>query len=670
MQAHTTTDLLWLLFCAVLIFCMQAGFCCLESGLVRAKNSINVAIKNMADFCIAGMLFWAVGFGLMFGASRMGLVGTSHFFFDGGQDAWLTTFFLFQLMFCGAATTIISGAVAERLRFAGYLVIAALVSGLLYPVFGGWVWNGVDTGVTGGWLRSLGFLDFAGATVVHALGGWVALAAILVLGPRLGRFDPEQPPIRGQSMPTAALGVLLLWVGWCGFNGGSTLAMSDAVPSILVNTMLAGIFGGSTAMVLSWRLFGRPDVAYILSGSLAGLVAITAGPDMVASWAAALIGIGGGVCFCGATSLLQRWRIDDAIGAVPVHCAGGIWGCLSLALLGDPSRFPGGAGRLEQLAVQGLGVAVAFVWGFGLSYLLLRAINRYFPLRVSAEAEFIGLNVAEHDARDDLFDLLDTMETQRRRNDFSERVDVEPHTEVGRIAAQYNRVLDQVNAEAREHEAALRALHREAGTLELARRIAHRMNDGSDFDAVIRYSLAEICTWTGWEIGGLYLRDEEQGGIPQRTDLWHDADPVRFSALVEALGRSDAQSALELPGRVLREGTAQWSLDLRFEDGYATLGFDAVGMPRAVFDFPVFVDGDVAAVLEFYCTEDSLPDAYIFDLMAHVADQLGPLIARWRRPEMPAVGDGVPPSHRSPKSPMKHALAMAEPPTRALPPGE
>ncbi len=312
------------------------------------------------------------------------------FFFDGGRDAWLTTFFLFQLMFCGAATTIISGAVAERMRFAGYLVIAALVSGLLYPVFGGWVWNGVGSGAAGGWLRGLGFQDFAGATVVHALGGWIALAAILVLGPRLGRFDPGQPPIRGQNMPTAALGVLLLWVGWCGFNGGSTLAMNDAVPAILLNTMLAGIFGGCTAMAISWRLFGRPDVAYILSGSLAGLVAITAGPGMVAPWAAALTGIGGGVCFCGAPRLLERYRIDDAIGAVSVHCAGGVWGYMSLALLGDPTRFPHGAGRLEQLAVQGIGIFVAFAWGFGLSYLLLRAIDRYFPLRVSAEAEFIG----------------------------------------------------------------------------------------------------------------------------------------------------------------------------------------------------------------------------------------------------------------------------------------
>lgn len=220
----------WILFCATLVFIMQVGFLCLESGLVRPKNNINVAVKNMMDFCLSGVIFWFIGYGLMFGESDSGWIGKSDFLFRRTDSAWLVSFFIFQLMFCGTATTIVSGAVAERMRFSAYLVSAALISGLIYPVTGHWIWSGVERGIPHGWLAQRGFIDFAGSTAVHSVGGWMALAAVLVIGPRLDRFGSNGREIRGNNIPMAAMGTLILWFGWFGFNGGSTFELNDKVP--------------------------------------------------------------------------------------------------------------------------------------------------------------------------------------------------------------------------------------------------------------------------------------------------------------------------------------------------------------------------------------------------------------------------------------------------------
>ena len=445
---------LWLLISAALVMLMQGGFCFLESGLARAKSSINVAIKNLMDFCLAAVVYWVFGFALMFGATQAGWIGTSGFCLESEAGPWLLAFFLFQLVFCGTATTIISGAVAERMRFRAYLMISFLVSGLLYPIFGHWAWSGAATGEATGWLNSRGFIDFAGSTVVHSVGGWVALATVLIIGPRLGRFDTADREIQGHNLPMATLGVMLLWFGWFGFNGGSTLQINDQIPLILVNTNLAAAAGGMASLLVAWFVDRRPVAGHMLNGAVAGLVAITAGCHLMEPWAAVVIGAAGGALCSAATYLLVRLRVDDVIGAFPAHAVAGMWGTLAVALLAPAGSWGTGLSRWQQLAVQGQGVAVCIAWSFGVGYCLLWALNHLYPFRVSPEAEQMGLNISEHGASTELYDLLVDMGKHRQQGDFARPVVVEPHTEVGQIAAEYNRVLARVSAEIEERREA------------------------------------------------------------------------------------------------------------------------------------------------------------------------------------------------------------------------
>ncbi|WP_425615699.1 ammonium transporter [Anatilimnocola sp. NA78] len=450
-------DCVWMLLCACLVMLMQAGFCCLETGLVRAKNSINVAIKNLFDFCIASLLYWAVGFGLMFGTSWYGLVGTSHFLPEANSGYWLLSFLFFQLVFCGTSTTIISGAVAERMRFSSYVVISVLVSGLFYPVFGHWAWGGLPGTESMGWLKRLGFLDFAGSTVVHSLGGWLSLAAILVLGKRQGQFEPGKPPIHGFNLPLTTLGVFLLWFGWFGFNGGSTFAVNASIPQILLNTNLAAATGGIAALAVAWPVLKRPDVPLLMNGVLAGLVSVTASCNLVDPAAALVIGAIGGVVSVLVAWGLERLKIDDAVGAVPVHGFCGAWGTLAVALFADASQFASGS-RGWQLLIQSAGVLVCMAWGLGFGYVVLASLNRLMRLRVTPAEELAGLNHSEHQASTPLIDLLHDMEDQRLTGDFTRAVEVEPHTEVGQIALQYNRVVERAQDEIRSREEVMQAL--------------------------------------------------------------------------------------------------------------------------------------------------------------------------------------------------------------------
>ncbi|GHB15876.1 ammonium transporter [Salinicola rhizosphaerae] len=442
-HAVPTIDALWVILSAILVFTMQAGFLCLEAGVTRSKNAINVAMKNVCDFAVAMLVFWCVGFGVMFGASQHGWFGGSFFLpeFEASSGFWLAVFFLFQVMFCATAATIVSGAVAERMPFQAYLVITLLVSGLIYPVFGHWAWGGAYTG-NGGWLASLGFIDFAGSTVVHSVGGWVALAAVLRIGPRRGRFVPGQPAtlMPAGDLPLAMLGVLVLFIGWFGFNGGSTLAFDDSVPGVLINTVIAAVAGVMSALMLGWRLRGFAEVLYALNGAIAGLVAITAGAHELTISAALVTGAIGGVLMVWASELLLRWRIDDAVGAIPAHLIPGIWGTLAVGLFGDPERLGTGLGWAAQCGIQLLGVVVCAIWAFGLSWLLFGGLGRLMPLRVSAEAEEMGLNMAEHGARTELFELLEAMRQHEECGEIGGRVEADAFTEVGQIAASYNRV--------------------------------------------------------------------------------------------------------------------------------------------------------------------------------------------------------------------------------------
>lgn len=437
-------DTLWLVVCAGLIFLMQPGFMCLESGLTRSKNSINVAAKNLADFGVSVILFWAMGYALMFGISWGGVVGTSGFFLSPGTDYVLSAFFLFQIMFCGTATTIVSGAVAERLKFITYLFISCLTSGIIYPVYGHWVWNGLNQGQALGWLGKLGFVDFAGSTVVHSVGGWISLAVLMVIGARQGRFNERGKPqkMRSSNLPFAVLGAMLLWFGWIGFNGGSALQFNDLVAPIVLNTVIGGAGGMLTGTIWSYRRYRLLDMDFLINGSLAGLVGVTASCFAISTASAFLIGAIGGIVMVLVNDLLDHYQIDDAVGAVPVHLGAGIWGTLAVALFGDSKLLQTGLNIWHQLAIQVLGIVLAGVWSFGVTYLILRLIQPWFSLRVSLAEEERGLNWVEHGAKTEAFDLIEVMESQAKGENLNLRAPVDPFTEIGPIALRYNMVMD------------------------------------------------------------------------------------------------------------------------------------------------------------------------------------------------------------------------------------
>jgi len=439
-------DNLWLILSAALVFAMQAGFMCLETGFSRSKHNINVALKNFIDFMLSTLLFFLFSYGLMFGLSWQGLVGTTDFALSGDLSPGALSFFIFQAMFCGTATTIVSGALAERVRFGAYLAMTALLTGLVYPLFGHWSWNGSGQGLHSGWLGALGFVDWAGSTVVHSVGGWFSLAALLIIGGRRGRFDAAGRPrdIIGSNLPLATLGAFLLWIGWFGFNAGSTLAFTDQVPLIVLNTILGGVGGSLSGLALGWRLAGLPRPAFPLNGSIAGLVAITAACHAVTPVEALVIGAGGGVVTVLLDVAFLRWRLDDAVGAVPVHLGGGAWGTLCVALFGDPALLGTGLGFWQQLEAQVIGIVACFGLAFVLVYLLLRGIDRFLPLRVPAEAEDVGLNYSEHGETTELLQLYRTMETQAETGDLSLRLPIDPLTEVGQIGLRYNAIMDRL----------------------------------------------------------------------------------------------------------------------------------------------------------------------------------------------------------------------------------
>jgi len=395
----SNNDILWVIVASGLVFMMQAGFLCLETGFTRVKNNVNVASKNLTDFCLSSIVFWAVGFGLMFGVSRFDLFGTSHFMHDfGAAEYGFTAFFIFQVMFCGTAVTIISGAVAERMKFVAYLVMTVFISGLIYPVFGHLAWNGLYGGAASGLLAIDGFYDFAGSTVVHSVGGWAALAVLVIIGSRHGRYDSsgKVTAFRPSSMPIAALGTLLLFVGWMGFNGGSTLAFNEQVPVILVNTLLAGSAGAISAGVLAFGVANRLDAAQFMNGCLGGLVAITAGANVMSQEMSLLIGVIGGMLVVAVEEMLEFFHIDDAVGAIPVHLGAGIWGTLAVGLYGDLDLLGTGLSRAGQILVQTKGIIFCGIWTFGMTFVLMWLVNRVFRLRVSLEDEIRGLNLSEH----------------------------------------------------------------------------------------------------------------------------------------------------------------------------------------------------------------------------------------------------------------------------------
>ncbi|WP_051341020.1 ammonium transporter [Azospirillum halopraeferens] len=457
-MALTLPDLLWVATATGLVLIMQAGFLCLETGLTRSKNSINVAMKNVVDFVVSVLAFWAVGYGMMFGRSYGGWLGTSGYFLDTG-DSGLSIFFLFQAMFCATAVTIVSGAVAERMTFAGYIAVSLLVAALIYPFFGHLAWNGLERGVMHGWLGADGYVDWAGSSAVHQLGGWVALALLLVVGPRMGRFDPQTGqarPVPGSNLPLAALGVLLLCFGWIGFNGGTTLRLDDRIGRIVANTCLAAASGGVAALAAAWIHARKAEVTALLNGVLSGLVAITASCHAVSFPSALIIGAVAGLVGIALERVLLRFGIDDAVGAVPVHLGAGVWGILGVALFGRPELLDTGLTFWPQLAIQVKGLAVCFVVAFVVPYALLWLLARTMRLRVLPQHEEVGLNVSEHGAKTEMHDLYEVLHEQARTGDLSLRVPVDPFTDTARVAARYNHVMDRLEEAVARTEAIVR----------------------------------------------------------------------------------------------------------------------------------------------------------------------------------------------------------------------
>ncbi len=390
---QTHADYVWTMVAAVLVFFMQAGFALVETGFTRAKNAINIMMKNLMDFSVGTLAFWAVGFGLMFGISKTGWIGTSGFFlsdFSPGSDPWVLAFWMFQVVFCATAATIVSGAMAERTKFSGYLLYSVFISALVYPVFGSWAWGSLYHG--NGWLENLGFIDFAGSTVVHSVGGWAALAGTIVLGPRIGKYlkNGGIKPILGHNIPIAALGVFILWLGWFGFNPGSTTAANKDIAMIFVNTNLAAATAAVFAMFTSWIKFGKPDAGMSLNGALAGLVAITAGCANVTPLSSIIIGAIAGIIVVFSVIFFDRIRVDDPVGAISVHGVNGAWGTLAAGI------FNIGGTSLKIIGVQLLGIGSCFIWTFLVAYVLFKIIDKTIGLRVSPEDEAKGLDHSEH----------------------------------------------------------------------------------------------------------------------------------------------------------------------------------------------------------------------------------------------------------------------------------
>ncbi len=388
---HTPVDTVWVVVAAILVFFMQSGFALLENGLSRSKNAVNVVMKNYMDVCLGSIFFWALGFGLMFGINETGFFGSSHFMPSFDQE-WDYTFLLFQTMFAATAATIASGAMAERTRYAGYLVGAIVITAGIYPVFGSWVWGGYFGGA--GWLSELGFIDFAGSTVVHSIGAWCALAGIMVVGPRLGRFDPttgEARAIPGHNLNNVALGGFILWIGWFGFNAGSTLQGDGSLGKIALNTHLAAC-AGAVGTFICQTLMGRPVLlTHTINGSIAGLVSITAGCATMDVGFAMITGLVAGAIVIAGSYILEKLLLDDVVDAIPVHGLSGVWGTIAAGLFYEADLF-----NWHQVFVQALGCTIAFLWAFPLAYLMYWLIDKIFGLRASPLSQQRGMDYTEH----------------------------------------------------------------------------------------------------------------------------------------------------------------------------------------------------------------------------------------------------------------------------------
>ncbi|MEH6407646.1 MAG: ammonium transporter [Leeuwenhoekiella sp.] len=392
METNAVLDLMWVLIAGIFVFFMQAGFTLVEAGFTRSKNTVNIIMKNIMDLVIGSLAFWIIGYTIMYGDSIGGFIGTPSLFFD---DPTQMHSLFFQTVFCATAATIVSGAVAERTKFSTYLIFSLLMTVVIYPISGHWVWQG------DGWLTNLGFIDFAGSTVVHSVGGWAGLVAAFLVGPRIGKYtNGKANAIPGHNMMYGALGVFILWLGWFGFNPGSELAITGDsayhVAGIFITTNLAGAAGALVALFTTWIRYGKPDLSMTLNGTLAGLVGITAGCAAVSPGSAAIIG-----AICGLVVVLSiefidtKLKVDDPVGAVSVHGVCGALGTLLVGVFATEGGLLNGGG-FHQLGVQAIGVLGIGAWAAGTSFIILYTLKKTIGLRVSEKEEIEGLDGHEH----------------------------------------------------------------------------------------------------------------------------------------------------------------------------------------------------------------------------------------------------------------------------------
>lgn len=442
-------NVLWMVIATFLVFFMQAGFTLLEAGLVRAKNSINVAMKNVVDLLITTVMFSLIGFAFMFGTSSSGWIGSEGFLLQGLEDnPYNWAFLLFQIVFAGTAATIVSGAIAERVKFSAYIIGTIMISAIIYPIFGHWAWGSLWDGESLGWLEALGFMDFAGSTVVHSIGGWVALAAAIIVGPRLGKYSSEGKS-RKFAMSNAVLavsGMFILWLGWFGFNAGSTGKADIHIALIALNTHFGAVSGGIVAMLVSWFLDKRPQVEDILNGILAGLVSVTAGANVLTPETALLTGAISGLIVVFSLRIIDSvCKVDDAVGAISVHGVCGAWGTIALALFAPVENLVLGS-RLEQIGIQALGVGTAFVWAFGLGLLIYGIMKRTMQIRVNKKHEEDGLNVSEHGASISVLDTIVAMnEIAAAKGDLTKKIKYDPGEDMAELNEAFNTVLSTLN---------------------------------------------------------------------------------------------------------------------------------------------------------------------------------------------------------------------------------
>jgi Amt family ammonium transporter len=407
MELSQLLNIVWVMVGSVLVFFMQAGFAMVETGFTRAKNASNIIMKNVMDFTIGSIVFYLIGFSLMFGDSIGGIFGGSGFLspeklgLSVFADLTPPVFIFFQTVFCATAATLVSGAVAERTKFLPYLIFSAVISMVIYPVVGHWIWGG-------GWLSKIGFVDFAGSTVVHSVGGWAALVGAAMVGPRIGKYvKGKVNALPGHNITLGALGVFILWMCWFGFNAGSTLGATDELGHIAMTTNLAACAAAFTTMLITWIRYGKPDVSMTLNGVLAGLVAITAGCQVVSIKGALVIGIVAGFLIVLGIEFIDKVvKVDDPVGAVGVHCLNGVAGTLMVGLFanympGTESAITGlfYGGGFSLLGEQALGAASVAAWTIGTSFVLFGILKKTVGLRVTEQEETIGLDIHEHNTQ-------------------------------------------------------------------------------------------------------------------------------------------------------------------------------------------------------------------------------------------------------------------------------